>query len=110
MSARAAFAAVAAVVALLALVPWGDSPLRRLAGGEGDGPEPRFDVPLDPQLLKESSLPDGTLYTTRAPDESPLVQGNLKAAGQLYLARHLPVQDSRRASVVFTYRDGAVVR
>ena len=108
MSARAAFAAVGAVVAALALVPWADSPLRRLAGGEGDGPEPRFDVPLDASALETSSLPDGTLYATRAPDESPLVQGNLKAAAQLYLARHLPVQDPRRASVVFTYRDGVV--
>ena len=110
MSARAAFAAVAAAVGVAALVPWADSPLRRLAGGEGDGPDPRFDVPLDPRVLKESSLPDGTLYATSAPDESPLVQGNLKAAGQLYLASLLPVQDARRASVVFTYRDGAVVR
>ncbi len=108
MSARAAFAAVAAAVLLLALVPWAGSPLRRLSGGEGDGPDPRFDVPLDPRALKNDSLPDGTLYATRAPDQSPLVQGNLKAASQLYLAHLLPVQDPRRASVVFTYRDGVV--
>ena len=31
---------------------------------------------------------------TSAPDESPLVQGNLKAAAQLYLARQLPVHDA----------------
>lgn len=108
MSARAAFAAVAAAVSLLALVPWAGSPLRRLAGGEGDGPDPRFDVPLDAGVLKGTSLPEGTLYATQAPDASPLVQGNLKAAAQLYLAHLVPVQDPRRASVVFRYRRGVV--
>ncbi len=56
-----------------------------------------------------TSLPDDTLYATSAPDASPLVQGNLKAAGQLYLSRQLPVLDIGRASVVFTYRNGVVV-
>lgn len=108
MSASRAFAALAAAVVALSFVPVEGSPLRRLAGGRGDGPGPRFDVPLNAQALRNTTLPDRTLYATRAPDESPLVQGNLKAAGQLYLARLLPVQDPRRASVVFTYRDGVV--
>jgi hypothetical protein len=108
VSASRAFAAAAAAVGALTLVPSEDSPLRRLAGGAGDGPDPRFDVPLNAQALKNITLPDGTRYATRAPDESPLAQGNLKAAGQLYLAHLLPVQDPRRASVVFTYRDGVV--
>ncbi len=96
----------------LALVPWAGSPLRRLAGGEGDGPDPRFDVPLDARTMNSAadSLPPGSLYATIATAESPLVQGNLKAAGQLYLWRQLPVQDvARRDVVVFTYRDGVVV-
>jgi hypothetical protein len=112
VSSRAAFAAAAAATLTLALVPWDGSPLQRLAGGAGDGPAPRFDVPLDPAELESAatSLPVGTLYATIAPNESPLVQGNLKAAGQLYLWRHLPVQDaSGAAAIVFTYRNGVVV-
>lgn len=110
MSARRAFAAAAGAVLALALVPWQDGPLRRLAGGEGDGPRPRFDVPLDVTALETASLREDARYATSAPGESPLVQGNLKAAAQLYLAAQLPVLDPSRASVVFTYRDGRVVR
>ena len=111
MSARRALAAAAVVVLAAAAVPWSDGPLRRLAGGEGEGRQPSFDVPLDARMLTNAaaSLPDDTLYATSAPDASPLVQGNLKAAGQLYLSRQLPVQDIGRASIVFTYRNGAVV-
>ena len=111
MSSRRAFAAAAAVVLAVAAVPWPDGPLRRLAGGEGDGPQPSFDVPLDARTLASASdsLPDDLLYATSAPDAPPVVQGNLKAAGQLYLSRQLPVQDLGRASIVFTYRNGAVV-
>lgn len=97
MSARATLAGVAAAVFALALVPWADSPLRRLAGGEGDGPDPRFDVPLDASAVRETSLPTGTTYFVSAPERSPLVQGNAKAAAQLYLAAGLPVQEASRA-------------
>ena len=112
MSNRGAFAAAAAATLALALVPWDGSPLRRLAGGDGDTAEPRFDVPLNPAALRRAatSLSPETRYATIAPNESPLVQGNLKAAGQLYLWRHLPVQDAARDDViVFTYRDGVIV-
>ena len=112
MSSRAAFAASAAAALALALVPCNGSPLRQLAGGDGDGPEPRFTVRLDPRGLRTAagSLPPDTLYATLAPHASPLVQGNLKAAAQLYLWRHVPVQDvGRDGVVVFTYRDGMVV-
>lgn len=107
MSARAAFAAVTVAVLAAAAVPWSDGPLRRLAGGEGDGPEPTFDVPLDPTPLQRAgtALPEDTRYVTSAPDESPLVQGNLKAAAQVYLSRQLPVHD---AALVFGYSNGRV--
>ena len=107
MSARAAFAAVAVAVLAAAAVPRSDGPLRRLAGGNGDGPDPTFDVPLDPAPLRlaASVLPDDGRYETSAPDESPLVQGNLKAATQLYLSRQLP---THRAPLVFGYRDGRI--
>lgn len=107
MSARAAFAAVAVAVLAAAAVPWSDGPLRRLAGGEGDGPEPTFDVPLDPAPLQRAGarLRDDARYQTSAPDASPLAQGNLKAAAQLYLSRQLPVHD---AALVFGYRHGRV--
>lgn len=97
MSARAAFATVATAVAALPLVPWGDGPLRRLAGGGGDGPDPRFDVPLDASALRATSVPLGSTYFVSAQEYSPLVQGNAKAAAQLYLARGLPVQEASRA-------------
>lgn len=98
-------------VLAVGLVPWSDNPLYRLAGAGGDGPEPRFDVPLDPGALKDAAetMEPDALYATSAPQASPLVQGNLKAAGQLYLWQQLPVLDVERASVVFTYRDGVVV-
>lgn len=97
MSARSALAAVAAAVLALALVPWSDSPLRRLAGGEGDGSDPQFDVALDAAALRDASVPNGTTYFVSAQERSPLVQGNAKAAAQLYLARGLPVQEAARA-------------
>lgn len=94
-----------------AAVPWSDGPLRRLAGGEGEGRDPAFDVRLDPSALRNEGerLPLGLRYYLDAARTSPLVQGNAKAAGQLYLARQLPVQDPRRAQARFGYRNGRVV-
>ena len=112
MSARPAFAAVVAAAVALALVPWSGSPLRRLAGGEGDGPDPRFDVPLDADALRaaESAVPADDTYATEWVGGSPLEQGNLKAAGQLYLARAFPVLEAPRARWLLAVRnDGAVV-
>ncbi len=112
MSARRAFAGTAVAVIALAAVPWSDGPLRRLAGGEGDGRDPQFDVAIDPHTLRQLArdLPEDSSYATLAPDESPLVQGNLKAAAQLYLARQLAVQDATRADVVLGYRLGRVIQ
>lgn len=111
MSSRHALLAAAVAVLAAAVVPWPDSPFRRLAGGEGDGRDPTFDVRLDPRALREEGerLPAGLRYYLDAAGTSPLVQGNAKAAGQLYLARQLPVQNPRRAEARFGYRNGRVV-
>ena len=100
----------AAAVLALALVPWSANPLYRLAGGEGDARDPHFDVPLDPRGLRSAgaTLPAGR-YFTDAAFETPLVQGNLKAAGQLYLARLLPVQVEANGAYVVRYRHGRPV-
>ena len=111
MSARAAFAAAAASVVALAAVPWADGPLRRLAGGDGDGPDPTFDVALDADALRAAAttVPPDSLYAAEWPGGSPLEQGNLKAAGQLYLSRAIPVLETARADWVLAVRDGTVV-
>jgi hypothetical protein len=104
-------AALAAVVVGVGFVPWKDNPFYRLAGGEGDGRDARFDAPLDPAILRDAgdTLPRGLPYAVVAPGESPLVQGNLKAAGQLYLAQALPVQDVSRAAARVLVDDGRIV-
>ena len=112
MSARPAFAAVVAAAGARARVPGSGSPRRRRAGGEGDGPDPRFDVPLDADALRaaESAVPADDTYATEWVGGSPLEQGNLKAAGQLYRARAFPVLEAPRARWLLAVRnDGAVV-
>lgn len=102
-------AACALVVALLALVPRPvDAPLGRVANFDGDGPDPRFDAPLDPRALRLGGrlVPDDDTYLVAAPGASPLLQGNLKAAAQLYLAPSLPVQTLERAQWVVAYLEG----
>ena len=100
----------AAAVLALALVPWSPNPFYRLAGSDGDGRDPHFDVPLAPGGLRraDETLPAGR-YFTDAAFETPLVQGNLKAAGQLYLARMLPVQVEANGAYVVRYRRGRPV-
>ena len=84
MSARRALAVAAVVVLAAAAVPWSGGPLRRLAGGEGEGPDPTFDVELDADALRAAApVIDGSSYVTEWPGGSPLEQGNLKPAGQL---------------------------
>ena len=104
---RAALLAACAVVALVfALVPGpADSPLGRLANVEGDGPDPRFDAPLDPEALRRAGrlVPDDETYIAVAPGADPLLQGSLKAAAQLYLAPSLPVQSLDRAQWALAY-------
>lgn len=110
MSARAASALALAAVLAAALVPWGGGPLRRLAGDPGDGRDARFDVPLDAAALRRAAdaVPAGAEYATEWPGGTPLEQGNLKAAAQLYLAHAIPVLDTARADWTLGVRDGHV--
>lgn len=109
MSAKRAGAAATAAVLALALVPWPESPLYRLAGGEGDGPDPTTDAPLDLRSFRDVGEPHADmLYFVDASGESPLVQGNLKAVGQLYFAGGLPVQDPARADYFLRVRGSRV--
>jgi hypothetical protein len=102
--------ATAAVLVGVGFVPWNDNPLYRLAGGEGSGPDPIFDAPLNPAALREMDDPPlGATYFVSAQEHSPLVQGNVKAAGQLYLARGLPVQEASRARFAVAVRNWRIV-
>jgi hypothetical protein len=107
-AARAALlAACALIVLLLALAPApADAPLGRLANVEGEGPDPRFDTPLDGGAIRRAGerVPDDETYAVFARDADPLLQGNLKAAAQLFLAPSLPVQDLTRAQWILVYR------
>ena len=109
MSPRRAGAAAGAAVLVLALVPVSDSPLRRLAGGKGDGPDPVADVPLDLASFRVvgESHADMT-YFVDAAGRSSLAQGNLKAVGQLYFGRGFPVQDPARADYVLRLRGARI--
>jgi hypothetical protein len=91
-------------------VPWSNGPLRRLAGDEGgDGRDPTFDVKLDADDLRAAAqMVDDSTYAAEWPDGSPLQQGNLKAAGQLYFASGLAVLDPARAEWIVRARDGRV--
>jgi hypothetical protein len=105
--ARAALLGVCALVVLvLALIPApSDSPFGRLANVDGDGPDPRFDAPLDGAAVRRAGalVPDDETYAVFARGADPLLQGNLKAAAQLFLAPSLPVQDLNRAQWVLVY-------
>ena len=109
MSSSRALVAAAVSVLAVAAVPWSDGPLGRLAGGGGAGPDAAFDVALDARALRAAAPRVGdSTYFAEWPGGSPLQQGNLKAAGQLYLARGLPVLEPRRAEWVLVARDGRV--
>jgi hypothetical protein len=109
-AARAALLAACTLTVLgLAIVPRpSDAPLGRLANVEGDGPDPRFDAPLDAAALRRAGrlVPDDETYLAAAPGADPLLQGNLKAAAQLYLAPSMPVQSLQRAEWVLAYLEG----
>lgn len=98
--------ACAFAVVLLAVIPGpSDSPIGRLANVESDGPDPRYDVALDGAAIRRAGaiVPDDATYAVLAPGASPLLQGNLKAAAQLFLAPALPVQDRREADWIVVY-------
>jgi len=106
-AARAALlAACALVTAALALVPDpSGSPLGRVASVDGDGPDPRYDAPLDAAGIRRAGalVPDDATYAVVADEASPLIQGNLKAAAQLFLAPAIPLQDLRKAEWLLIY-------
>jgi hypothetical protein len=93
-------------VLALAVIHWDDSPLRRLAGGDGDARDPTFDVALGPAPLRGLCRTKIRTYYVDAQTETPLEQGNAKAAGQLYVACSVPVQDPARADTVLRFRAG----
>jgi hypothetical protein len=100
--------AVAGGLALAVVIAAVPGPGRRLAEIPRDGPDPVYDVALPGQRIREVGrrLPDDTTYLLRTPGATPLVAGNLKAAGQLFFAPALPVQDERLARWDVVYRDG----
>lgn len=92
---------MAVAVLAAAAVPWSGGPLRQLAGGDGEGRDAMFDVELDaPSLRAAASQVGDSTYATEWPGGSPLQQGNLKAAGQLYLSRGLPLLEGAEWTVV----------
>lgn len=97
--------ALAALAGLLVPSP-ANSPLGRLANVDADGPDPRWDTPVDGAAVRRAGelLPDKARYLLWAPGTSPLLQGNLEAATQLLLAPALPVQDPAAAEWVLSYR------
>jgi len=106
---RAALLGACALVVLgFALVPRpADAPLGRLANVDGDGPDPRYDAPLDGDAVRRAGriVPEDDTYAVVVRGGDPLLQGNLKAAAQLFLVPALPVQDLSRAEWVLLYAE-----
>lgn len=104
---RSAFAVAAGLVlaGALAALP---GPGRRLVEIPGHGPDPMYDTTLPAERIREVGrrLPDDAVYLLRTPGATPLVAGNLKAAGQLFFAPALPAQDPRVAGWEVAYRGG----
>jgi hypothetical protein len=96
---------------LLAVVPWVRTPLARVANYDGDGPDPVYDAAVDGAAIRRAgdALPDRTTYFLYAPHASPLLAGNLKAAGQLFLSPALPVRDPRAARWILSWGAGGRV-
>ena len=103
--------ALAVAALLLAVVPWIRTPLSRVANYDGDGPDPVYDTRVDGAAVRRAGeiLPDGTTYFLYAPAASPLLAGNLKAAGQLFLSPALPVRDPQAARWILSYGAGGRV-
>jgi hypothetical protein len=98
---------LAATVAVLSIVPSPSrSPLGRLGSFEADGPDPSYDAPVDAAAIRRAAdlLPRDVTYYVHAPRADPLLQGNLKAAGQLLFTPAVPVQDPAAAEWVLSYR------
>ena len=93
-------------------VPVADNPLRRLANVEADGRDPLFDRPLSGDDLRRAgeTIPDDSTYFVDADGADPTLQGNLKAAAQLFLGPALPVTSPERADWILLLAEGGHVR
>jgi hypothetical protein len=102
--------AVGALAGVLIPSP-ADSPLGRVASIDGDASEPRWDTPVDGAAVRRAGelLPDDARYYVWAPGASPLLQGNLKSAAQLFLAPALPVQEATEGEWILSYRASATL-
>jgi hypothetical protein len=102
--APAGAAALATAVAIILPGPLGE-PVRKLAKTDGDGPRPRYSAEVDDAAIRRAGrlLPNDTTYFLWTTGASPLLQGNLKAATELYLGPALPVQSPRGAGWVLSY-------
>ena len=109
--ARAAFAAAAAAVLAAAAVPWSDGPLRRLAGGEGDGPDPTFDVAArrTPLLRAAAPLVERLGVRDRVARRLAARTGEPQGGRAALLRPRAPGARAARAEWIFGVRDGRVV-
>ena len=112
-SAAAALVAAAVLVSPAVPGPLGE-PTRRLSNTDGDGPDPHWDRPVDGAAIRRAGdvVPDDAGYFLDVATDDPVLRGNLKAAGQLFLAPALPLRSPQPAAWVVRYADGrvAVVR
>jgi hypothetical protein len=111
VSRSALVVALVAATAVAFVLPGIGGPLRRLAKVDGDGPDPRYDIAIDPEAIRRAAriVPDDARYLVAVGGHDPLEHGNLKAAAQLFFAPALPVQDPAAAGWLLTYREKAVV-
>ena len=106
----AAAAAAAAILAAPAIPGPVGEPARRLVNVDADSRDPHWDRPLDGEGLRRAGerMPDGVTYFVDAPGADPVLQGNLKAAAQLFFAPAVPVSSPDRAQWIVRYDRGRV--
>jgi hypothetical protein len=78
---------------------------------DGDGFYPRWDSALDGSQVAAAAerVQDRDTYFVDAAEQDPVLQGNLKAAAQLYLAPARPVRSPDRADWILRYVGGRLV-
>jgi hypothetical protein len=110
VSARARAALLAGLVLATAVVVLA-TPARQLAEADGAGADPVYDVPIDPASVRRAAaaVPDDSTYFADAGTAPPLEQGNLKAAGHLFLTPALPLLDPGEAEWTLRYGPGGRV-
>jgi hypothetical protein len=104
-------AALVAATAVAFLLPGVGGALRRLAKVDGDGPDPRYDIAIDPAAIRRAAriLPNDARYFVAVGGHDPLEHGNLKAAAQLFFSPALPVQDPAAAGWLLSYHEEPAV-